>query len=47
MFNQSELSQEGQVSLMPQTVKNACSVGDLGSISGPGRYPGEGNGYPL
>ena len=25
----------------------ACNVGDLGSISGSGRYPGEGNGYPL
>ena len=25
----------------------ACSVGDLGSIPGSGRSPGEGNGYPL
>ena len=25
----------------------ACNVGDLGSILGLGRYPGEGNGYPL
>ena len=25
----------------------ACSVGDLGSIPGSGRFPGEGNGYPL
>ena len=25
----------------------ACSVGDLGSISGSGRSPGEGNGNPL
>ena len=24
-----------------------CSVGDPGSISGLGRSPGEGNGYPL
>jgi len=24
-----------------------CHVGDLGSIPGLGRYPGEGNGYPL
>ena len=27
--------------------KSACSVGDLGSIPGLGRTPGEGNGYPL
>ena len=27
--------------------ESACNVGDLGSISGPGRCPGEGNGYPL
>ena len=26
---------------------SAYSVGDLGSISGLGRYPGEGNGNPL
>ena len=25
----------------------ACSVGDLGSVLGLGRYPGEGKGYPL
>ena len=25
----------------------ACNEGDLGSISGSGRSPGEGNGYPL
>ena len=25
----------------------ACNVGDLGLIPGLGRYPGEGNGYPL
>ena len=25
----------------------ACRVGDLGSIPGLGRSPGEGNGYPL
>ena len=24
-----------------------CSAGDLGSIPGSGRSPGEGNGYPL
>ena len=45
MFNQSELSQgfargsDGKVS--------ACSVRDLGSIPGLGRYPEEGDGYPL
>ena len=27
--------------------KLTCNVGDLGSIPGLGRYPGEGNGYPL
>ena len=26
---------------------SACNVGDLGSIPGLGRSPGEGNGYPL
>ena len=25
----------------------ACSTGDLGLISGLGRFPGEGNDYPL
>ena len=36
------------VSLVAQMVKeSACSVGDLGSIPGLGRSPGEGNGYPL
>ena len=27
--------------------ESACNVGDLGSIPGPGRSPGEGNGNPL
>ena len=27
--------------------ESACNVGDLGSISGSGRCPGEGNGNPL
>ena len=27
--------------------ESACSVGELGSIPGLGRSPGEGNGYPL
>ena len=27
--------------------ESACSAGDLGSIPGSGRYPGEGNGKPL
>ena len=26
---------------------SACRIGDLGSIPGLGRSPGEGNGYPL
>ena len=27
--------------------ESACNVGDLGSIPGLGRSPGEGKGYPL
>ena len=27
--------------------KSACNAGDLGSVPGSGRSPGEGNGYPL
>ena len=27
--------------------ESACSAGDLGLITGSGRSPGEGNGYPL
>ena len=27
--------------------ESACNTGDLGSISGLGRFPGEGNGNPL
>ena len=27
--------------------ESACNVGDLGLISGLGRFPGEGKGYPL
>ena len=27
--------------------ESACNVGDLGLIHGLGRFPGEGNGYPL
>ena len=27
--------------------ESACNVGDLGLISGSGRFPGEGNGNPL
>ena len=35
-------------SLVAQTEKtSACNVGDLGSIRGAGRFPGEGNGNPL
>ena len=36
------------VSLVTQLVKeSACNAGDLGSIPGLGRSPGEGKGYPL
>ena len=31
----------------PDSKESACSVGDLGSIPGSGRSPGEGNGNPL
>ena len=27
--------------------ESACNAGNLGSIPGSGRSPGEGNGYPL
>ena len=27
--------------------ESACNAGDLGSIPGLGRYPGEGKGHPL
>ena len=27
--------------------ESVCNAGDPGSISGSGRFPGEGNGYPL
>ena len=27
--------------------ESACNAGDLGSIPGSGKSPGEGNGYPL
>ena len=27
--------------------ESACNVGDLGLIHGLGKFPGEGNGYPL
>ena len=27
--------------------ESACNAGDVGSIPGPGRSPGEGNGNPL
>ena len=32
---------------MVQLVKSACNTGDLCSIPGLGRSPGEGKGYPL
>ena len=38
-----------RASLVAQTVgkASACNAGDLGSIPGSGRSPGEGNGNPL
>ena len=32
---------------MAQLVKTACNVGDVDSIPGLGRFPGEGKGYQL
>ena len=32
---------------MAQRLKPACNAGDLGSIPGSGKFPGEGNGNPL
>ena len=32
---------------MAQLVESRCNAGDLGSIHGLGRSPGEGKGYPL
>ena len=31
----------------PDGKESACNAGDLDSISGPGRFPGKGKGYPL
>ena len=31
----------------PDGKESTCNAGDLGSIPGLGRSPGEGNGYPL
>ena len=44
-----ELSKNPWVSLVYRSVgkESACHAGDLGSIPGSGRSPGEGNGNPL
>ena len=34
-------------SLVAQLVESTCNVGDVGSIPGLGRCPGEGKSYPL
>ena len=31
----------------PESKESACNAGDLGSIPGLGRSPGEGNGLPM
>ena len=33
--------------IIPELYTTACNMGDLGSIPGLGRSPGEGNSYPL
>ena len=42
-----ETQGEGGASLVAQSKESACNAGDLGSIPGLGRSPGEGNGSPL
>ena len=47
-FKWSSLSlMKSLASLVSQTVESACNMGDLGSVLGLGRSPGEGNGNPL
>ena len=50
------MSREGKFNLFTQEwgspggsdgKESACSSGDLGSVPGSGRFPGEGNGNPL
>ena len=36
-----------QVKNLPAMWETTCSAGDLGLISGSGRFPGEGNGNPF
>ena len=46
----SNVEMNSQPSVWDSRIKNiytACSVGDLGSVPGLGRSPGEGKGYPL
>ena len=38
---------KGSLSQASDGKEYACNVGDLGSVPGLGRSPGEGNGYPL
>ena len=46
MFPVSDFVQN--VDVVTQTVKaSACNPGDLGSLPGSGRSPGEGNGNPV
>ena len=40
-------SRPSVVAQMVKKKKSVCHAGDLGLIPGSGRYPGEGNGYPL
>ena len=36
-----------ELTAMAQMIKIACNAGDPGSIPGLGKFPGQGNGYPL
>ena len=40
-------SRGSAVKNLPARQETACNLGDVGSIPGSGRFPGEGNGYSL
>ena len=40
-------TQHGKSTMRSVAKESTCHIGDVGSIPGLGRSPGEGNGYPL
>ena len=46
-MNSMDLNKCMWASLVAQAIELAYNAGDLGSVPGSGRSPGEGNGYPL